>query len=165
MMFPGAGQGDAPVCFLPQLEAAQSVRRLRVCEICVASFLWLLLIAAPTLAAPPAGPVDPEIARWFHSLYDKYHRSCCDVGDCRPAAVVKIDKDQYKVVIRRSDFVQNEFAAITWQKRFGDVAEAWLTVPNETVVPRPDNPTGSSIVCYSLNADKIYCYVPWDTGG
>jgi hypothetical protein len=86
--------------------------------------LGCLLIAAPSSAAPPPG-ADMTLAPWFHSLHVPGTRNlCCDVSDCRHYPV-HADGTRYQV--------------------FFD--HRWLTVPDEAVSDRADNPTGDYVTC------------------
>jgi hypothetical protein len=61
--------------------------------------------------------------------------------------------------------VDNEWSATTWKQRFGDADQTWIDVPADAVLQRSYNPTGGSIICYSLTANSVYCFIPWIPGG
>lgn len=119
------------------------------------------------LARAPPGPIDPAISAFFHSLKDPRGQSCCGDPDpdCRPPLQVRIDHDHYSALIARDDFVNSSIGALKWRSQFGDGALAWIDIPDDKIVLRPDNPTKAAIVCFSVESDHVWCFVPWDTGG
>lgn len=142
----------------------------------------LMLAAVPLLCAcfpafgraPDSGTAfplaDPDaLHAFFKGLRNpKTGKPCCGDPDpdCRPVQEVRSDNaGHYEALVLRIHFVQSEYASITWRRRFGDVEEAWIKVPPESAFARPDNPTHGAVLCYSLNSDTVYCFIPWDTDG
>ncbi|HEY6434743.1 MAG TPA: hypothetical protein VIZ17_22440 [Acetobacteraceae bacterium] len=93
------------------------------------------LIAGVAFARPPAN-ADPALGPWFRSLMQPGTGiSCCSEADCRRTDY-RINGDHYEAMIQG-----------TWQK-----------VPNEAVLQRVDNPTGSAVVCWTPTLG-IMCFV------
>lgn len=119
------------------------------------------------LARAPPGPIDPAVTMFFHSLRSPEGYSCCGDPDpdCRQPLQVRIDHDHYSALIAREDYVNTMYDALVWRQQFGDGAVAWIDIPDDKVVLRPDNPTKAPIVCFVVAAKRVVCFVPWDTGG
>ena len=95
----------------------------------------LSLVAGAAFARPPAN-ADPALGPWFHSLMQPGTGiSCCSEADCRRTDF-RINGDHYEAMIQG-----------IWQK-----------VPNETVLKRADNPTGTAVVCWTPTLG-IMCFV------
>lgn len=130
-------------------------------------FVMLLLANTAHAKAPPDWYSDPARTAFFHSLKDHQGQSCCGDPDpdCRPVKEVRHTMGGYEVLLEKGRFVTTEWQAGRWREIFGDVDEVWKKVPESVVTPRPDNPVGEAIVCYSLTSDHVFCFVPWDIGG
>ena len=80
----------------------------------IRTIVILTLLIATAKAAPPPGPVDPEMRDWYRSLKQPNTGSgCCSIADCR-TYVSRISGDHYEVYIKNR----------------------WFTVPNELVLHR-----------------------------
>ena len=140
---------------------------------------FIVLMVSPAYAALPRSGVSSfpdtphdELKAFFDTLRNpkRGNSSCCGNPDpdCRPVNEFKSEDINgvrvYRALIERRYFVESDWSATTWQQRFGNVDEVWRVMPESAVFSRPDNPTGKSIVCYSLNLDEFYCFVPWESG-
>jgi hypothetical protein len=98
----------------------------------------------PLRAAPPVD-ADPNLAPWFRSLHQpNTELSCCDRSDCRMV--------QYRIVDGHFQaFIGTEFGR--WQ----NPPNAWVDVPDTSILHRHDNPTGEGVACWSGRA--IICFV------
>lgn len=114
----------------------------------------LLVSTASAIAEPPPGS-DPNspLAQWYQSLRQPFSgtshgMACCSEADCRPVDFRMVG-DHYEAFIDR--------------KMFGPAApNAWLHVPNNNIVTKAGNPTGSGVACYYLG--QILCFVPGPQG-
>ena len=98
--------------------------------------LSLLLGARAACAAPPPD-ANPAWTPWFNDLRHPWTNAlCCSVADCRPAQS-RIQGDHFEAFIA------------------GD----WRAVPDNTVIERRDNPTGSAVACWTPSAG-VTCFVP-----
>ena len=88
-----------------------------------------------TSAAPPEN-ANPSLEPWFKSLAAPDGTSCCSMADCRQT-----------------------MARLTATGYEAKVDEAWVTVPWDRVLARPDNPTGRAIVCYAPRTKIVLCFV------
>src|SRR5262249_13963583 len=84
--------------------------------------------------------VDPEIKEWFKSVRDNRGNFCCDIADGRRTTWRSSKDGGYEVL----------------------VDDKWLPVPPESVIHRPDNPTGESIVWLAPHPVEpwVRCFVP-----
>jgi len=109
--------------------------------------LTTTLLPSFALAAPPPGPIDPEMGAWYESLRQpETGRRCCSISDCR-SYVSRINKDHYEI------FLHNR----------------WFTVPEEVILHR-ENKTGMAVACLRTSwhggtppseyDPGIMCYVP-----
>jgi hypothetical protein len=107
--------------------------------ICARLLAWILIVSivvlTRTIAAPPDNP-DPSLGLWFNSLAAPDGTPCCSIADCRPTTA--------------------RHTADGYEARIGD---AWVTVPWDRVLARPDNPTGKAIVCYAPRTTIVLCFV------
>jgi len=111
------------------------------------SALFLIVSMGSALAAPPSGPVDPEMAAWYRGLRQPGSGSgCCSIADCRPYES-HMSSDHYEV------FIQNR----------------WYPVPNEVVI-HGENKAGSAVACLRTQwfseevpanySPGIMCFIP-----
>jgi hypothetical protein len=113
--------------------------------------VWRIVVAAlvfgycaPALAAPP-DDADPAHAPWFRSLrVPKTNQSCCNLADCRPVKY-RVLGDHFQAYIG-PDF-----------PRWSNAPNAWVDVPNESVLHRPDNPTGEGVACWFQG--QVVCFI------
>lgn len=133
---------------------------MRIAPCCIA----LLLLAVPAYARPPQEPAqDPVIRSWFESLHrDLDNTPCCAESDCRMVDEFKMTDGNYVVKARRKDFVMNPIDAEAWDRAWPGKDETWIAIPPGKLSIRTDNPTGSAVLCYSVLAHQVFCYVPWD---
>jgi hypothetical protein len=97
-------------------------------------FINLTFASIFMLAAAPPNP-DPSLGSFYHGLTQpKTGFPCCSIADCREANY-RIEKDHFEVYLD--------------QKTFPTAPDAWVPVPNETVLPHQANPTGEGIVCWT----------------
>ncbi len=104
---------------------------------------WLLssLLACGTAFALPPPDANPEFSPWFDSLRaPRTNMPCCSISDCRPVDA-RIAGNGYEVFIEG-----------TWRK-----------VPEHTILPRHDNPTGRPVACWTPQAG-IMCFVKGPEG-
>ena len=90
-----------------------------------------LVIASPSLAAPPADVVpDPALQTWFKALKQPgTKKPCCAISDCQFIAFA-IHDGRYEVQI-----------------------DGWrYVVPTETIIDGIASPTGKAVVCYTYSA-------------
>jgi hypothetical protein len=98
----------------------------------------------PVLAAPPEG-ADPALAPWFKDLRQpETNRPCCDMADCRTVEY-RIFGDHFQA------FIGREFP------RWTNPPQAWVDVPNASVLHRRDNPTGEGIACWFQG--QVVCFI------
>jgi hypothetical protein len=130
-------------------------------------FLAAALNLVVLARAPPGVPVNPDVAQFYHSLKTPEGYSCCGDPDpdCRMPVAVRLTRDHYSALIAREDFVDNIYDRAEWERQFGDAALTWIDIPDDRVVVRPDNPIKAAIVCFSVRIKRVFCFVPWDTGG
>ena len=109
----------------------------------------LVLLCGLAQAAPPAGPIDPEMHEWYGSLRQPgTDAGCCSIADCR-LYVSRIATDHYEIRV------------------YGK----WYPVPTEVVLHR-ENKAGSAVACLRTNWNEeaftppasftpdIICFVP-----
>ena len=102
-------------------------------------------LCASSGAAPPPD-ADPALAGWFESLIRPgTNQSCCGVADCRRVRY-RIAGDHFQA------YIGQEFP------RWTNAPDAWVDVPEATVVHRRDNPTGEAVACWFEG--EILCFVP-----
>ncbi len=95
----------------------------------------ILLLACQAHAAPPPD-ADPKLAPWFNSLrLPQSAVPCCSMADCRSVL---------------SRLVNGHYEAFVEGK--------WVSVPDDKVLTRPDNPTGHAVVCWTPFAG-VLCFV------
>lgn len=88
-----------------------------------------MLMASGALAAPPPG-ADPALHPWYESLQDpQTGGSCCGEADCRHNPVATFTGEDgathYKVQYKGQ----------------------WLSVDDDRILKREDNPTGDFVSC------------------
>ena len=88
---------------------------------------------------------DPSQAPWYESLKQPNSEAgCCSISDCRNA-VERLSPKGYEVFIDKTTF--------------GTTApDAWVPVPEATILHAHDNPTGSAVVCWFMS--HILCFIP-----
>ncbi len=97
---------------------------------------FMLIVASPGAEARPPENADPALAPWFQSLHQPgTGMSCCSIADCRPTDY-RMSGNHYEA------FINGE----------------WLTVPEDKVLQRTDNPVGRAVVCWTP-ARGIMCFV------
>lgn len=95
-----------------------------------------LLVVGTSVARPPPDP-DPRLGAWFQSLIDPDTMlPCCGEADCR-VVDARVASGHHEAFVRG----------------------AWLSVPEEKIVYRADNPTGQAILCWSPDFG-IMCFIP-----
>jgi hypothetical protein len=140
--------------------------RTRVC-LAALGLAVLLLMPDAGRAKPPPGLSDPAVSAWFRSLRRNHDGfpCCSESSDCRRVDDVTHTSAGYTVEINREDFVQDDYDAAMWKQHHGDEVSARVDVVPAKVVIRPDNPTRSAVLCYSVITDEVYCFVPYEFGG
>jgi hypothetical protein len=109
----------------------------------LAGLLLGLLLATSAAAAPPDGPVDPALRRWFEQLRQPGSGMlCCSISDCRT---------------RNYREQEGKFEV--------EIDGGWIGVPGNTVLRDAANPTQKAVVCYARKPDRvgtveIYCFIP-----
>ena len=86
-------------------------------------------------------------------------------ADCRKVEDVIEVGGKYRVKVKREDFTMDEHDQAKWAEKFGDQAFVWMDIEPSRLTIRGDNPTGSSVLCYSVWSPDVYCFVPFITGG
>jgi hypothetical protein len=127
----------------------------------------LLLAPFAATARPPPGPApDPATAAWFHSLTNENTgMRCCDISDCRPVDEVRIQNGHYSVRVFRSQFVMSDYDESAWSDRYGAAESIWISIPDDAITYRPDNPVGRSVLCFSAVSERVFCFLPREFGG
>jgi hypothetical protein len=115
----------------------------------IASLIIAMMLAVPARAAPPPGPIDPDVAAWFEGLVRADGIHCCGVGDCRIAGQheVRTTSTGYEVLLNGS----------------------WTPVPDSIIVHRDKAPFAATIICKShydsaVIEERLYCVVPYAGG-
>lgn len=90
--------------------------------------ILLLLIGAPSRAAPPPGTdANSELGRWFQGLRQPGTAySCCSLADCR-LTDYRAGKAGYEAL----------------------VGDRWIPIPPDRIV-HTSNPTGRAVVCAAV---------------
>jgi hypothetical protein len=101
----------------------------------VAGSMVLSFAGAGHTAPPPNA--NPAFSAWFESLIDPDTSvPCCSLSDCRMVEH-RMARDHFEV----------------------EVEGQWVSIPEEKVLHRTDNPTGQAVLCWS-KALGIMCFVP-----
>lgn len=96
----------------------------------------ILVVISTGVARPPPNP-DASLHTWFESLIDPDTMlPCCGEADCR-IVDARVTVDHHEALVRG----------------------VWLSVPEDKIVHRADNPTGQAILCWSPSFG-ILCFVP-----
>ena len=97
----------------------------------------IVLSFAGASHSAPSPDANPASGAWFGSLVDPdTNAPCCSLSDCRMVEH-RMGRDHFEV----------------------EVEGHWVSVPEEKVLHRADNPTGQAVLCWS-RALGILCFVP-----
>lgn len=108
---------------------------MHLSSVFVASSMVLSFAGVGHSAPPPNA--NPAFSAWFGSLVDpNTNAPCCSLSDCRTVEH-RMARDHFEV----------------------EVEGRWVSVPEEKVLHRTDNPTGQAVLCWS-RALGILCFVP-----
>ena len=125
-----------------------------VLALALAALLIGLFECAAHAAAP--GPNDPQhdmlapFSDWITHLTNPTNgQGCCSTADCRMVDYqTSADGSGYEAFISRETFPQGP--------------NAWIKVPNEVVIHRP-NPTGFAVACWAVwhrDTNGYFCFAP-----
>jgi hypothetical protein len=124
------------------LRASATAKRLRRMVRGMLRASVLACVCASALAAPPENP-DPRLTPWYKSLRQPgTGAECCGLADCR-IVEFRRNGDGYEVFV---------------DQRWRLSRPYWTRVPPEKILERPDNPTGSAVVCFTPEAG-VMCFI------
>jgi hypothetical protein len=151
------GGGRVTISYVSQRQGSATVENRSLIDHLLSStrmrnwMIWLPIIGlsanlcAAVHAAPPED-ADPAVAPWFKSLRRPgTDQPCCGDADCRRVPY-RIFGDHFQV------FIGREFP------RWTNPPQAWVDVPEASVVHRLDNPTGEGVACWFEG--RVVCFVP-----
>lgn len=120
---------------------------------------------------PPAHGHDwkrPDLDAWYGSLKNPHASSrvvrdigCCSKDDCHETAAEMRGNDWWARLGRPVTLANGQR---DWEP------QDWVKVPAEAVLLHQDNPTGSAVICHSVNlargggidpaATTVFCFIP-----